>query len=129
VWAIDSSGKRRATPAEVALFDRRELDRYLPVSEYEHPSPDFALITIEPIWGGAEGFGRFYEHNWNRDYIYLGEELVRVSDVFMTFDPDWQDGLGLFIWIEGDHTYIMDPEGHYRHLFNGVYLGRIPAPG
>jgi len=126
VWAIDSSGKRRASTDEAVLFDERERNRYPPLREYHHPSAQFPLIRIENVSGGTLfDFGSFFHRNWNRFYMYLGEDVVRVSDAHIQFDADWQAGLELFIWTEGDRTYVMDPEGHYRLLHDGVYLGRI----
>jgi hypothetical protein len=126
VWAIDNAGKRMATPDEVAYFDQHSWDRFNPHDKYQYPSDGFPSIKIEPIWAGSEGFGRFYEANWNREYLYFGNHLVRISDVFIYFEPDWQTNIELFIWKEENKTYFADKDGHYRLLYNGAYLGKIP---
>jgi hypothetical protein len=126
VWAIDSGGKRLATEDEILLFDNFIQNRYQPKNNYQHPSPSFPMIQLEYVAFGADGFGRFWEDNWGRQYMYLGDDLVRVSDSMIWYEPEWQSGLDLFIWDEGDNTYIMDNEGHYHHMYNGDYLGRIP---
>jgi hypothetical protein len=126
VWAIDSDGKRVASPDEISFFDEHKWDRWHLKNTFQHPSGTFPVITISSVAGGADGFGRFYEDNWNREYMYLGDELVRVSDTFINYESEWQSGLDLFLWTEWDNTYIMDNEGHYHHMYNGIYLGRIP---
>lgn len=127
IWAIDISGMRPASPQERSFFSQHYWEaKYGPDDPYHHPSDLFPLIAIEPVAPGAEGSGRFYEHNWFRCYLYLGDRLVRISDSPITFEAQWQAGLDLFIWSEGDHTYAMDREGHYRQLYGGVYIGRIP---
>jgi hypothetical protein len=126
VWAIDSGGRRLATEDELILFDNFIQNRYQPKKYYQHPSPSFPIIRLEYVAFGVDGFGRYWEDNWGRQYMYLGDDLVRISDSMIWYEPEWQSGLDLFIWDEGDNTYIMDNEGHYRHMYNGYYLGRIP---
>lgn len=126
VWAIDADGKRMTSPDEIAYFDQHSWDIFNPQDNYQHPSGIFPIINIEHIWAGPEGFGRFYEANWNRDYLYFGNYLVRISDGFINFEPDWQTNIELFIWTEGNKTYFADKDGHYRLLYNGVYLGKTP---
>jgi len=129
VWAIDSAGKRLARPEETSFFDEHKEDRWHLRKTFQHPSGSFPIITIKRVAGGPDGFGRFYEDNWNREYMYMGDELVRVSNSYFIYEPEWQSGLDLFLWTEWDNTfitYIMDHEGHYHHVYNGIYLGRIP---
>jgi len=129
VWSIDSAGKRLARPEETSFFDEHKYDRWHLRKTFQHPSGTFPVITIKRVAGGPDGFGRFYEDNWNREYMYMGDELVRVSNSLIIYEPEWQSGLDLFLWTEWDNTfitYIMDHEGHYHHVYNGIYLGRIP---
>lgn len=126
VWSIDSAGKRLARSDEISFFDEHKGDRWYHRKTFQHPSGTFPVITIKRVAGGPDGFGRFYEDNWFREYMYLGDELVRVSDTLINYEPEWQSGLDLFIWAEWPNTYIMDNEGHYHHMYNGIYLGRIP---
>lgn len=128
VWAIDTTGMRPGSPQERAFFSQHYWEaRHGPEDPYHHPSDLFPPITIESVAPGAEGSGRFYEDNWFRRYLYLGERVVRISDGPITFEALWQAGLTLFIWTEGDRTYAMDREGHYRQLLGGEYVGRIPS--
>jgi len=129
VWSIDSAGKRLARPEEISFFDEHKYDRWHLRKTFQHPSGTFPIITIERVAGGPDGFGRFYEDNWFREYMFLGDELVRVSNSSIIYEPEWQSGLNLFLWTEWDNTfitYIMDHEGRYHHVYNGIYLGRIP---
>lgn len=126
VWAIDSSGKRLASADEKLLFEEYHRDRYRPLDMYDHPTDEFPSIRIESVAGGIDGFGRFYNDNWYREYLYLGEKLVRVSDSIIGWDPLWQADIPLFIWTESDQTYFTDSQGHYRIMYDGVYAMRIP---
>jgi hypothetical protein len=101
--------------------------------EYDPPFGTMPRVRVEPVIPNAvDGFGRYYDQNWDRSYIFLNTDLVRVSDGSMS-KPTWDSDLRLFIWHE-DKTSApyrygalqMDSEGHYRFWHTGAFWGKIP---
>jgi hypothetical protein len=81
VWAIGIDGKRLATPDEIAYFNR-----YIDCGKREtcaqnHSDLFFPRIKTERVVGDnpAEWYGRFYENNKERYYLYLNDQLIVVT--------------------------------------------------
>jgi hypothetical protein len=128
IYAIDTQGKRFATVDEAAYFKKFYFDCDREESCMQNlSSKDGPLIKVEPVTGDmVDGFGRWYDNNWYRDYVYLNDKPVRVSDGWIEFDPVWDSELRLFTWNEGYQTFQMDNQGNYRFWFPGIYVGKIP---
>ena len=74
----------------------------------------------------VDGFGRWYDNNWYKDYVYLNNKVVRVSEAWIEEDPFWDEDIKMFIWAEGSKTFQMDIDGRFRFWHNGEYIGKIP---
>jgi len=128
VWALDITGKRVANSEEKAFFEKCELEWWLGDSCARNlATASVASIKVESVTGNmVDGFGRWYDNNWYRDYIYLNDKIVRVTDTGVEMEPFWDSDVKMFIWGETDKTFQMDIDGHHRFWHNGDYLGKIP---
>ena len=122
IKALDVEGKREITQEENQYF--------LCFRDWKCRESIFSPnIKVEPVIDESvvEGWGRYYDENWNRYYVYLNNHLVRVSDGEMG-GPVWDSDLELFIWSEGGvlNDFYMDDQGYYRSWHNGSYWGKIP---
>lgn len=125
IQALDVNGKRVASAEEKAFFEKCSL--IWSSCERNLATAAMASIKIEGVTGNLlDGFGRWYNNNWYRDYIYLNNEIVRVTDAIVEVEPFWDSDIKMFIWVEVDKTYQMDIDGHYRFWHNGDYIGKIP---
>ena len=127
--AFDIDGIREPTQEEIAYH---EQCKGLWLSEYEctkHLNTETAaMVETEAVTGNmVEGFGRWFKNNWNRQYIYLNGELVRVTDKSVIAKPLWDPDIHLFTWLDNCSTYQMDIEGHFRFWHTGDYIGKIPG--
>jgi hypothetical protein len=69
---------------------------------------------------------RWYDSNWNRDYVYLNDVVVRISEGWLWDSLTWNPDLKLYVWNEGGgKMYFMDAQGHYRFWHNGAYIDMI----
>ena len=129
VWAIDIHGKRKATSEEIMFYDRCESEWWLSELCHQKLLTQSSIRTkVERVVGDytVEGFGRWYDNNWDRHYIYLNDKIVRVSDGWIEEEPVWDADLNLLTWDEVDKTFQMDNQGHYRFWYDGKYIGKIP---
>ncbi|MCP4371666.1 MAG: hypothetical protein GY797_26645 [Deltaproteobacteria bacterium] len=122
IRVLDVEGTREATQEESQYF--------LCYQDWQCRESNFAPnIKVERVIDEnvVEGWGRYYNENWNRYYVYLNNNLVRVSDGEMG-GPVWDSNLELFIWSESGvlNDFYMDAQGHYRTWHSGDYWGKIP---
>ena len=129
VWALDVNGKRVADSEEKTFFEKCEEEWWLGDSCARNLiTASMASIRIENVTGNMmDGFGRWYDNNWYRDYIYLNDKIVRITDAPVEMEPFWDTDLKMFIWNEVDTNFQMDIDGHYRLWHDGVYVGKIPV--
>jgi len=127
VWALDINGKRVANPEEKVFFDKCELEWWLGDSCARNlATASIASIKIENVTGNmVDGFGRWYDNNWFRDYIYLNDKIARVTDTGVEMEPFWDSDINMFIWGEVNKTFQMDIDGRFRFWHNGDYIGKI----
>jgi len=128
IYAIDTNGLRLASNNEVAYFNYYSEDCFRNILDgncLKHKFYDFPSVRIERVvdFNFFDPFGNSAEINRNRFYVYLNEEIVRISDSYIEFEPIWEPEIGLFIWKEGDDTYLMDEQGHSHVWFQGEYVG------
>jgi hypothetical protein len=128
VWAIDLQGKRVATMDEIEYFQHFYFDCHQDkICARTGSTEAFPTIETKRVVGDnvMDGSGKFYDHNWNRYYVYLNKHLVRVTDGggdnFV-----WEPDLQLFIWREATGVFQMDDQGHYRFWHSGDYIGAFP---
>lgn len=125
VWAIDIHGKRQATLEEEFYYKCAGFWMYGNTCDPKILTKPVAVLRLERVTGNMEGWGRWWENNWYRNYVYLDDQLVRVSNGWDEFDPVWDSGLKLFMWDEGTWVFLMDSKGHYRPWHVGNYIGKI----
>jgi hypothetical protein len=129
VWALDVNGKRVANSEEKTFFEKCEEEWWLGDSCARNLiTASIASIKVENVTGNMmDGFGRWYDNNWDRDYIYLNDKIVRITDAPVEMKPFWDPDLKMFIWNEVDATFQTDIDGHYRFWHDGDYVGKIPV--
>jgi len=130
VYAIDIRGKRPATHDEFVYFNQYYSDCRQNESCIQNlSSKDGSRIKVEPVTGDVfDGYGRWYENNRFRNYLYIDNKLVRVTDVGGD-EIFWDSDLKLFVWSETDYQYYyMDNQGHYRYWYKSFYyyIGKVP---
>jgi hypothetical protein len=128
IYAIDIRGKRSATYDEFVYFNRYHTDcRWNESCIQNLSSRDGSRIKVEPVTGDVyDGYGKWYENNRFRNYLYIDNKLARVTDLGGD-EIFWDSDLKLFVWSEIDYQYYyMDNQGHYRFWYDGKYIGKIP---
>lgn len=130
IYAIDTNGLRLASEKEKNYYEYYYEDCFQNILDgncLNHKLFEFPNVKIERVvgFGFFDPFGNAYEINRNRFNVYLKEDIVRISDEYMDYEPIWEEELGLFIWHEGNITYFMDEHGHYHKWFQGEYVGAL----
>jgi hypothetical protein len=128
-WAIDTEGKRLASPGEVEFFNLYYSSRFqeqLCFQDQGCTNENGTTVRTEPVVDALDCFTRYCENNLFRDYVYLNDRLVRITDGSDS-GPKWDSEVGLFVWGEADYTYYMDDFGHYRPWHLGVFLDKVPV--
>jgi hypothetical protein len=128
IWALDVNEKRVANSEEKDFYEKCDYEWWLGDScERNLATASIASIKVENVTGNmVDGFGRWYDNNWYKDYVYLNNKIVRVSDAWIEEDPFWNEDIKMFTWTEGSKTFQMDIDGHFRFWHNGEYIGKIP---
>ena len=127
MYSLDIGGIKRLTLQESAALHREWRH------ETSSPGCPVSVETSRVVGASTvEGWGEWYEKNYDREWIILGGERVRCSDDSINGEPVWHSDLNLLTWeefgIDGPLvTYYMDAKGHYRRWRQGKYWGKIPA--
>jgi hypothetical protein len=127
VWALDVNGKRVANSEEKSFYEKCQEEWWWGESCTRNLlTASIASIKVENVTDNmVDGFGRWYDNNWYRDYIYLNDKIVRVTDTGVEVDPFWDADIKMFIWGEVNKTFQMDINGRFRFWHDGDYLGKI----